>query len=353
MRFDKNSADFISKKMITLVILISVFLNCCSCGLFREYTVEDIYGFWLYENEDEYYRFIAYIHDDMIDIYSVTKEKELILSVWNWSGSFEIPEGSFTSYEWNSLIDYDRTNQDRDWTHDMHRNIDPLRICFKANVLHVYFYGLDCKFERIDGSDKVLKMVEADKKCLEISDTLQDIEVLDMYCFPSRTEPYVSYVVLKVRNPNEHGIYYPEYSIHVQDTDEDISFNGLYLPPESERFAIGRINDDIIGMDVECQAYFNIYCVDVFDARTIIEVTGASVERDPDTGDVTGMNIDVEFSADSDLYGDYHLDVIFYREGEIVGVGVTGGQYQNGSTTVSVNFRTPITEFDDYEIYVS
>ena len=337
------------------VLSLCVLFNCCSCGVISKYNVDDIYGFWCYENEDDSLKYIAYIRDDVIDIFAVTKNTEMILSKQYWSGSFEIPEGSFSSYEWVSVMDYDRSCQDSDWTHDTPENINTLRVCFKADILHVYMYGLlDCEFERIDGFDKGLRAVEADDMCLEISDTLQDLEVLDINCFWSSTDPTMLFVALKVKNPNEYGIYCPEYVLQVQETGENITVQERgYLPPNSENIVVGWIYEDIVGLDIECQAYYNKYCVDVLERHTPVEVEGSSVSIDPETNEVTDLFIDVDIPENLNSYGDYHLNIVFYNDGEIVGVASSGGQYQNGSTTVGVSpFISTITEFDDYEIYV-
>lgn len=355
------------------------------CGLFtackhKTYTVDDIYGWWESPHTTDHH-YVIYIHEEYTEwflFYDETEQTAGKNSTRGWiSGPFDVLEGEFESHTWVMREDYDRTDTGSDWvwtdTGTPKERSYGIGLEFKEGKIyweHLKGSGKFTIFEKSEREHPLCeRVIEQRQRCYDVSHEAKPLELGEIKYFPENNCDQAvpnAFFTAEITNPNPYRVYYPQLIFYVDHFDRDDRSQIVYVAPvtqfieaESTVVYVGSIYDELIDVSkYKCDIRYNVYNF-MFEGQKPVIKTGVSEVKKDDTGKVCEVVVETAGSLGTGSFnGDnikdyYYLNIVFYKNGEIVGAGFDDFKYQDIKKPNKISWFTPVTDYDYYEIYVT
>lgn len=352
--------------LILITALIGTLVS--SCSLKADKTVEDLYGWW--ESKHKEFHYTLYIHDNNIELFyfeDETEETALFTSRYRWrSLTFEIPQGNFSTYSWETKGDYDKTEIGSDWNY-MNRNpyFGYEQFEYKNGKIYWTLIGGKTEFKKSTREhplcEEHLRLLE---QGYEISLIAQPLELGEIHYFSETNIPSDktdnALFCIEITNPNPFRVYFPELIYYKDDGDYDFFTLIQYIEAESTIVYVSL--DSVYLHDFSndnCEIHYNPYNGRYKGQEATVVVTDRSKVVKDDNGLVTGVIVETRGESGSEqVNGDqirdsYFLCVVFYKDNEIVGCGYGVFSHLDLGKANTINYLTPVTDYDYYEIYAT
>lgn len=365
MRSGRRVLSF-SALLIVITALIGSMLTACS--LTANKTVRDLYGWW--ESKHKEIHYTLYIHDNYIELFyfeDETEETAHFTSRSRWrSLTFEIPQGNFSTYSWETRGDYDRSHIGSDWSYT---DRDPYygygQFEYKNGKIYWSVIGGEIEFKKSAREhplcEEYLKLLQ---EGYEISLIAKPLELGEIHYFTGTNLPQEkagnALYSVEITNPNPFRIYFPELVCYKDDGDYDIHTICQYIEAESTIVYVGL--DSVYPRDFSgdyCEIHYNPYNARYKGQEAMVVATDRSKVVKDNNGLVTEVIVETRGAAGSEqVNGDqirdsYFLHVVFYKDNEIVGCGYDVFSLTDMDKTNTIKYLTPVTDYDSYEIYVT
>ena len=356
--------------LTAVLILITALIGSMvsSCSLIENKTVEDLYGWW--ESKHKQFHYTLYIHDNNIELFYFEDEAEetaLFTSRNKWrSLTFEIPQGKFSTYSWETKGDYDRTEIGSDWSYVY---ADPYfgygKFEYKNDRIYWEVIGGEIEFRKSTREHPLCEEhLELLQKGYENSLIAEPLKLGDIHYFEETNIPSDkvenSLFCIEITNPNPFRVYFPELVYYKPDGTKGVRIILQYIEAESTIVYVGLDSDRVYDFSDDCcEIHYNPYNTRYKGQEATVVVTDRSKVVTDNNGLVTGVTVETRGEAGSEqINGDqirdsYFLNVVFYKDNEIVGCGYDVFSQLDMGKTNTIKYFSPVTDYDYYEIYAT
>ena len=165
---------------------------------------------------------------------------------------------------------------------------------------------------------------------------------------------------IEITNPNPFRVYFPELVYYRADGTKGIRIVLQYVEAESTIVYVGLDSDRVYDFSDDCcEIHYNPYNTRYKGQEATVVVTDRSKVVTDNNGLVTGVTVETRGEAGSEqINGDqirdsYFLNVVFYKDNEIVGCGHDVFSQLDVGKTNTIKYFSPVTDYDYYEIYAT
>ena len=354
--------------LTAVLILITALIGSLvsSCSRKADKTVEDLYGWW--ESKHKEFHYTLYIHDNNIELFyfeDETEETALFTSRCFWrSLTFEIPQESFSTYSWATKGDYDRSEIGSDWSYIRSPYYGYEQFEYKNGKIYWTVIGGEIEFKKSTREhplcEEHLKLLE---QGYENSLIAQPLELGEIHYFTETNLPPGEGDALycfEITNPNPFRVYFPDLIYYKDNGDYEYFTLTQYIEAESTIVYVGL--DSVFPHDFSndnCEIHYNPYNGRYKGQEATVVVTDRSKVVKDNNGLVTEVIVETRGESGSEqVNGDqirdsYFLNVVFYKDNEIVGCGYGVFSHLDLGKANTIKYLTTVTDYDYYEIYAT
>ena len=339
----------------------------------RVITLEDLNGLWVEKTKEDRHA-VLYIHDGRMEYWRYEDQEEIYHEGDLFSSEVieRFSEGSTQPISWLGELDSERSRNAwipfREQEDEGHGWKDYREYTYKngkifrkeANSKTVFVRGKEEEHSHIIGITKALD------RNFEASESALPLEVGKPYCYHrmgATESTYDSFLCVEITNPNPFCIEHAYVEINWTDGFGKQEVGPFKLDANSKKiyvtdmFCRGRSFREGVKTQATCAISYNRYYL-IFDEESLVKIKDSQVVKDETTGLVKEILVNVDVSQPSepssswgeDLYVDYDLYAVFYKNNEIVGVA-TGVTWWGRERPETMPYVSKISDFDRYEVY--